>query len=487
MTNTWRRWEGYVVNGKFPLQRYLGGSDHSAVFLTQYGEGGTQKAAIKLLLTDPKKAEGQLLRWRLATELPDPGLICIFDMGRSKLDDTELLYVVMEQADEDLSQILPQRPLTPEEAQEMLSPVLDTLAHVHSKGFVHGSIKPSNVMAVADRVKIASDSLGALQDTAGRGRDISLYAAPELAHGPISRAADVWSLGVTLVEALTQRLPVLDPALPGAVVLPDGLPELFFDIASHCLQADPQQRWTIADIAARLRAAPVATRVTATPAPATRSQEKSSAKWWYLMAAAAAAVAVLVWMFPSKTKMSNPPDRPAQLEPHLGQPAGSPQPSPPQPESQPSRATAAKTQSAQETQEPRISTAAAPPVAAVPPAAAPKPEAPPALKTSTPSGTGMSGVVHTVMPAVPQSARNTIQGRVRVRVRVQVDLSGNVLSAVLDSSGPSKYFARLALEAARGWKFTPAQAHGQFVASEWMLHFAFSRTGTEVVPRQISR
>ena len=96
----------------------------------------------------------------------------------------------------------------------------------------------------------------------------------------------------------------------------------------------------------------------------------------------------------------------------------------------------------------------------------------------------MRGVVHTVMPVVSRSARNSIHGRVRVRARVRVDASGNVVSAVLDSPGPSKYFARLALEAAQGWKFTPAQADGQFVASEWILHFTFSRNDTEVLPKQ---
>ena len=35
MTEGWRRWEGEVVNAVFPLQRFLNGSDHSAVFLTE--------------------------------------------------------------------------------------------------------------------------------------------------------------------------------------------------------------------------------------------------------------------------------------------------------------------------------------------------------------------------------------------------------------------------------------------------------------------
>jgi TonB family protein len=90
------------------------------------------------------------------------------------------------------------------------------------------------------------------------------------------------------------------------------------------------------------------------------------------------------------------------------------------------------------------------------------------------------------MPDVSRSARNTIEGKVRVRVRVQVDASGNVVSTKLDSRGPSKYFARVALEAAQGWKFVPAQAKGQAVASQWILGFAFRRSGTEVVPKQVN-
>jgi TonB family protein len=482
MSETWKRWEGHVVNGEFPLQCYLGGSDHSAVFLTQYGEGMAQKAAIKLILADLNRAEGQLLRWKLAAKLSDPGLIRIFNMGRSKLDDTELLYVVMEHADEDLSQILPQRSLTPEEAQEMLGPVLDTLAYVHSKGLVHGSIKPSNIMAVADRVKISSDSLCALQEATGRQSEISCYAPPEMTGGSISLAADVWSLGMMLVEVLTQRLPVLDPAQPGAVVLPDGMPEPFFGIACHCLQADPQQRWTVADIVARLKPAPVATRVRETFVPATRSEEQLSPKWLYLMMVAAAGLVALVWMSGSKVKTSNPLDRQAQVEPRQAQPAGSRQPV----QAKPTPATSAKTQRAQEAEELGTSTTASPPSATLPPATTPTPDGALAPKASTAPGAAMAGVVHTVMPVVSRSARNTIQGRVKVWVRVQVDASGNVVSAVLEFPGPSKYFARLALEAAQGWKFTPAQAHGQFVASEWILQFAFRRIDTEVVPRQTS-
>ena len=39
MSDTWKQWEGQVV-ANFGLGRYLGGSDHSAVFLTERLDGG---------------------------------------------------------------------------------------------------------------------------------------------------------------------------------------------------------------------------------------------------------------------------------------------------------------------------------------------------------------------------------------------------------------------------------------------------------------
>ena len=51
MSEAWKRWEGRTVDGRFPLQRYLGGSGHSAVFLTVTQPSGSdsEKAAIKLI------------------------------------------------------------------------------------------------------------------------------------------------------------------------------------------------------------------------------------------------------------------------------------------------------------------------------------------------------------------------------------------------------------------------------------------------------
>src|SRR6266849_5626935 len=141
----WKQWEGRVVIGGFQLRQYLGASDHSAVFLTERSEREPQKVAIKLISADPSNAELQLTRWRLAAKLSHPHLIRLFQIGRCRLGNMPLLYVVMEYAEENLSQVLARRPLTPAEARDMLGPVLDALAYLHGQGFVHGDIKPANV------------------------------------------------------------------------------------------------------------------------------------------------------------------------------------------------------------------------------------------------------------------------------------------------------------------------------------------------------
>src|SRR6516164_920405 len=104
-----KRWEGQLVDGRFPLRQYLGGSEHSAVFLTEWGRG--QNAAIKLIPLDPATADPQLARWKQAAGFSHPHLLRIFETGRCRIENDGFLFVVMEYAEEDLSQILPQRAL----------------------------------------------------------------------------------------------------------------------------------------------------------------------------------------------------------------------------------------------------------------------------------------------------------------------------------------------------------------------------------------
>src|SRR3984893_4419013 len=179
MPEAWKQWEDRIVNEEFPLLRYLGGSEHSAVFLTKRADREPQEVAIKLILANAENPELQLSWWELAAKLSHPHLLRLFQRGRCKMDGVELLYVVTEYAEESLAQILPYRSLTSAEARDMLQSVVDTLAYIHAKGFVHGHIKPANVMAVGDQIKVSSDGLCGAGESRRIVGEPAVYAAPE--------------------------------------------------------------------------------------------------------------------------------------------------------------------------------------------------------------------------------------------------------------------------------------------------------------------
>jgi TonB family protein len=257
MPESWKECEGQVV-GEFQLLEHLGGSDHSVVFRTERGQGQRQKAAIKFVQADPANAELQLSRWRQAAQLSHPNLIKLYESGRCRLAEMDLLYVVMDFAAENLAEFLPQRALSPAETRDMLEPFLETLVYLHGKGLLHGRIKPGNILAIDDQLKLSSDSVCRAGEAPLSVTKPDVYTAPEFAKGENSQAGDVWALGVTLVEALTQRAPeqaAAASANAGEVQVPETLPQPFLDIARHSLQVDPRRRWSVAEVSTCLNPA----------------------------------------------------------------------------------------------------------------------------------------------------------------------------------------------------------------------------------------
>jgi TonB family protein len=458
MTETWKQWEGQSVNGKFRLRKYLGGSEHSAVFLTDYDDREPHSAAIKLIPENVPDAERQLDSWRLAaTALSHPHLIQLFQAGRCKIGDVKLVYVVMERADEDLSQIIPQRALTQTEATDMLKPALEVLAYIHAKGSVHGRIKPANIMACGDNLKLSSDGLRRAGDPIiGRGP----YGPPEAVASP---AGDVWSLAMTIVEALTQHVPAWDRNAPANAVVPDTLPAPVLDIARHCLRRDPSQRWTIADIASCLDPAAAM--------PPTRQQPlepvASPARPRYLIPAALVFLLIVTTVVSLKV-LNREPKAQAESGATIDKPAPTTLPEP-----RPAENTAASEKEQAARNEHKNTDK-------VPAAAAPvQPTEPEKVPVAAPAS---QDVIHRVIPDAPQSALDTIRGTVRVAVRVKVSPSGDVSEVAIDSPGPSRYFAKLAQRAAQQWKFAPTSE----ITHDWILRFEFSTAGVRAFPAHAS-
>jgi TonB family protein len=442
----WEAWEGQWVGGKYPLRVWLGGSEQSAVFATEIAGPKSQKAAVKLIPADAPHADGALARWGRAAKLSHPNLLRVLGMGRCQLGDAPLLYLVLEYAEEDLSQILPTRPLTPDETKELLFPVLDALSYLHRQGLVHGHIQPSNLMAAGNQLKLSVDRLCAVGESSDRAKAPNAYDAPEVSTGTMSPAADLWALGVTLVEALTQKLPTLAAKTQSDPVIPAGISEPFLGICRDCLRRGPEQRSTIDDITVRLGlAVPVES---AAPAAVGRSEEKPPDAMkrsdWRIVVPVAAALLLATALIGHRLlprHEAGPPAPTASAVDHAAPVESAPTPVAP---------------------------------------AKSKPAAPPA-KTNDSRG----AVVRQVLPEVPRSARNTITGKVRVSVRVDVDPSGKVTAAKLAAPANSQYFARLALKAAQSWEFAPPQASGQPTSSAWILRFRFGRASTEVSPTQL--
>jgi TonB family protein len=525
MSEFWTQCEGQVIDNRLRLRQYLGGTDDSAVFLTQLDVPQTQKAAIKFIPAGPA-ADLQLSLWRRVMKLAHPNLLRIFEIGRCRLLNRDRLYVVMEYAEENLSQILPQRSLTESEAREMLGPVLEALVFLHGNGLVHSRLKPSNILATADQLKLSSDSLFPIGESRKSSRKFDVHDAPETLSAPLTLAADVWSLGITVVEALTQHPPALPSGSQADPLVPDTIPQPFQDIARHALRRDPRRRWIIPEIAARLN--PAAAAVAAgqafsplavplspvpavpaaklqipkldtppprPPAPSSRPQAANAPKQTLVLPNYVVPVAIGLLVIvaiivlpkilahrPDSSSAASTASAPAAAPPKLTDQAARREIPPAAKASstkalQSSLKTAAEKSPAPPQSSPVKTTPAAVPAEAIPSAKAPSASAPA-------SASARGEVLDQVLPDVSEKALATIQGVVRVSVRVQVDPTGNVSEAAVDSPGPSPYFADLALKAARRWQFSSPEAAGHSVPSEWLIRFHFTPTGSKAFPTQ---
>jgi TonB family protein len=434
MTGSWTEWEGRVIGG-FPLLKFLGSSESSALFLTN--RGGEQ-AVIKLLPAAGEAARAQLARWERASQLSHPHLARIFEQGSAESPDGPLVFVVMEYAEEVLSQV--GRPLTSGEALDALAPALNALAYLHGKGFAHGRLRPSNFLAIKDRLKLSGDAPLRVAERHGHAAMPQPYDAPELEQAGVSPAGDVWSLGITLVETLTQKLPDWDASGPR---LPEELPDSFRQVARKCLRQNPGERIPVTEIAQWLQDG-------GKPGP-----RETKRRYLFPTIAGAGLIVAAVIGIPYFTRSEPPAPAPASVPtPVAATPA-------------PSKSSAPEVR---------------------PPAAKPQPKAPaPVVEKSaapTPVATQPAGeppppgVLQQMLPEVPAKSRNTIHGKVPITVRVQVDSSGSVSEATVESGKSSGYFASMSLKAARQWKFAAGEPR------EWTLRFEYVRNAEHPVSVQ---
>jgi serine/threonine protein kinase len=473
--DAWTQWESQVVNGVYPLRRFLGGSNHSAVFLTEYRAENLADAAIKFVPADTLQAQAQLVQWGTAVTLTHRHLVRLFDVGRCRFAGREFLFVVMEYADQTLAELLARRALSPDEARDLLTPTLDALAFLHRNGLVHGHLKPSNFLVVDDELKLASDTVStAIRPTTNAVRD-AFHDPTEPREGPRSPAGDVWDLGIVLVEALTQRTPIWPDERAETALLPVKLPPPFVDIVRRCLSRPAANRPTALELQAEYKPKPWAALSAGldpseidTPSEEGSEQRSRIAQLLIPTLSALAAVAVIavgVWVSYHQLQ-KRPRIRPfasGDSQEYLQQEVMEEQPP------VPANVAAITTTESMTLAQPAPVAAVTAPTATLSSTAALRPAPEP---TDEPNG-----VLHEELPEAIPSIIERIHGHVRVAVRVLVDPAGNVVGEFMESAGPSAYFARLAGGAADKWKFAPTDERGSRV---WLLRFEFTRDGATV-------
>ena len=240
-----------------------------------------RQVAVKLFRDDLDHDDAARARQEMQTlaGLTHPGLVSVHDAGTERTDDgSERSWLVMELID---GPTLAGVVLDPDRAAVVGRQVALALAHVHAAGIVHRDVKPANILLAPDgSARLTDFGIARIIDGArhtGTGLTIGTapYLSPEqVTGGPVGPPADVYALGLVLLESLTGHReydggPVetamarlhRQPAVSG------GLPAPWPELLTAMTARQPADRPTAADVARVLGegGAVAATAVTALP------------------------------------------------------------------------------------------------------------------------------------------------------------------------------------------------------------------------------
>lgn len=169
------------------------------------------KVLLPSLVDQPGLADRFLREIKVLAKLEHPNITALRTAFRAK----DQLWMVMELVEgASLETVLRERRLSVEESLRYTAQALDALAYAHQMGVVHRDLKPGNmILAAAGVVKltdfgIAHDAAESRMTATGAAVGSLPYMAPEqIQHNKVDPRSDIYSLGITLYELLTGKLP----------------------------------------------------------------------------------------------------------------------------------------------------------------------------------------------------------------------------------------------------------------------------------------
>ena len=270
---------GRVLGGRYRLVAPIGMGASAQVYLADDVKL-RRRVALKML-HDALAGDAEFLRRfraeaRAAAALSHPNVMAVYDWG-----DGDVAFIVTEYLPGGSLRALLDAgtPLTPAQALGVGLEAARALDYAHRRGFVHRDIKPANLLfGEEQRLRIADFGLAralaeaAWTEPAGAVLGTARYSSPEQAKGEkLSGKADVYSLALVLVEAVSGEVPFVADTTLGtlmarvdkAMPVPESLGPLR-DVLIRAGHPDPAQRLDARALATGLlRAAKVLSR----PAP----------------------------------------------------------------------------------------------------------------------------------------------------------------------------------------------------------------------------
>lgn len=236
-----------------------------------------RQVAIKILheqhARNPDVSKRFLGEAQVASLVRHKNVVDVLDMGA---DERGTPFIVQELlTGEDLRARLEKHGgrVTPEQAIPLLLPVIDAVAHAHTKGVVHRDLKPANIFLARESGRTVPKLLdfgisrvdGMHMTATGASMGTPAYMSPELVQGAKDADArtDVWALGVILFEMMTGTMP-FDADSPGGVfvkivttdappletILPSISPSIA-RVVNRCMRRDRNERYANAAELAR--------------------------------------------------------------------------------------------------------------------------------------------------------------------------------------------------------------------------------------------
>ncbi|HEY1829560.1 MAG TPA: serine/threonine-protein kinase [Acidimicrobiales bacterium] len=249
----------------FQLGALLGQGGMSDVYRAVDARSGAEVALKIVRSGDPELARRVAQEVRVQQRLSHEGLIKLLDTGV----DGGQAYLVMELIDgATLSASLRAEALGARLTAKLGSILGGALAYIHGEGIVHRDVKPSNIMLSTDgRALLGDFGIARLLDATtftidGTTIGTIAYMAPEqLEDHQVGPPADIWSLGIVLLECLKGRRiyegtssEIIARRLAGPVPLPADLPVPWKLLLSGMLDHRPEHRLTGEQVASMLSA-----------------------------------------------------------------------------------------------------------------------------------------------------------------------------------------------------------------------------------------